>query len=71
MVLGGGVSGGFLAWGRGCGVGEVGEGGGVSFSDGGFGGKYRPFSFRDEDGDVSCAGRGLGELPNFKIKYFQ
>ena len=35
------------------------------------GGKYRPFSFRDEDGDGSCAGRGLGKLPNFEIKYFQ
>ena len=38
---------------------------------GGCGGKHRPFSFRDEDGDGSCAGRGLGELPNFEIKYFQ
>ena len=35
------------------------------------GGKYRPFSFRHEDGDGLCAGRGLGELPNFEIKYFQ
>ena len=50
---------------------EGGEGGEVSFSDGGFGGKYRPFSCRDEDGDGSYAGRGLGELPNFEIKYFQ
>ena len=66
-----GVSGGFLSWGRGHGVGEVREGGEVSFSDGGFGGKYRPFSFRNEDGNGLCAGRGLGELPKFEIKYFQ
>ena len=69
--MGWGVSGGVLAWGRGRGAGEGGEGVEVSFSDGGFGGKYCPFSFCDEDGDGSCAGRGLGELPNFEIKYFQ
>ena len=66
-----GVSGGVLAWERGRGAVEVGEGGGVSFSDGGFGGEYRPFSFRDEDVDGSCAGCGLGELPKFEIRYFQ
>ena len=66
-----GVSGGVLAWERGRGAGEGGEGGGVSFSDGGFGGEYRPFSFRGEDGDGSCVGRGLGELPKFEIRYFK
>ena len=55
-----GVSGVVLAWERGCGAGEGGEGGGVSFSDDGFGGEYCPFSFRDEDVDGSCAGCGLG-----------
>ena len=35
------------------------------------GGRYRPFLFRDEDGDGSCAGRGLGELLKFEIRYFQ
>ena len=42
-----GVLGGVLDWERGRGAVERGEGGGVSFSDGGFGGEYRPFSFRD------------------------
>ena len=68
MVLGGGVSGGDLAWGRGRGAGEGGEGGEggeFSFSDDGFGGKYRPFSFPDKDGDGLCVGSCLGELPNF------
>ena len=46
-----GVLGGVLAWERGCGAGEGVEGGGVSFSDGGFGGEYCPFSFRGEDVD--------------------
>ena len=40
-----GVSVGFLAWERGRGAGEGGEGGGVSFSDSGFGEEYRPFRF--------------------------
>ena len=66
-----GVSGGVLAWESGRGSGEGGEVGGVSFSDGEFGGEYRPFSFRDEDVDGSCAGCGLGELSNFEIRYFQ
>ena len=66
-----GVSGGVLAQERGRGTVEGGEGGGVSFSDGGFGGEYRPFSFCDEVVDGSCAGRGLGELPNFGIRYFR
>ena len=66
-----GVSGGFLSWERGRGAGEGGEGGGVSFSDGGFGGEYRPFSFRDEDVDGSCVGYGLCDLPKFAIRYFQ
>ena len=35
------------------------------------GGEYRPFSFRDEDVDGSCAGCGLCELPKFAIRYFQ
>ena len=63
-----GVSGGVLAWERGRGAGEGGEGGGVLFSDGGFGGEYRPFSFREEDVDGYCAGCGLGELPKFAIR---
>ena len=63
-----GVSGGVLAWELGRGAVEGGEGGGVSFSDGGFGGEYRPFSFRDEDVDGSCAGCGLGEFPKFEIR---
>ena len=72
MVLGGGeVLGKVRSWGRCYSAGEGGEGGEVSFSDGGFGGKHRPFSFRDEDGGGSCAGCGLGELPIFEIKYFQ
>ena len=66
-----GVLGGVLAWERGRGAGEGGEGGGVSFSDDGFWGDYRPFSFLDEHGDGSCAGRGLGELPKFEIRYFR
>ena len=66
-----GILGGILAWERGRGAGEGGEGGGVSFSDGGFGGEYGPFSFRDEDVDGSCAGCGLGELPKFVIRYLQ
>ena len=66
-----GVSGVVLAWERGRGAGEVGVGGWVSFSDGGFGGEYRPFSFRDEDVDGLCAGCGLGELPKLEIIYFQ
>ena len=40
-----GVLGGVLAWERGRGAREGGEGGGVSFSDGEFGGEYRPFFF--------------------------
>ena len=60
-----GVSGGVLAWERGRGAGEGGEGGGVSFSDGEFGVEYRAFLFCDEDVDGSCVGCGLGELPNF------
>ena len=55
-----GALGGVRAWGRGRGAGEVGEGGEVSFSEGGFGGKYHQFLFRSKDGDGSCAGRGLG-----------
>ena len=66
-----GILGGVLAWERGRGAGEGREGGGVSFSDGGFGGEYRPFSFHDEDVNGSCAGCGLGELPKFDIRYFQ
>ena len=66
-----GVSGVVLAWERGCSAGEGVEGGGVSLSDGGFGGEYRPFSFHDEDGNGSCAGHVLGDLPNFEIIYFQ
>ena len=66
-----GVSGGFLAWELGRGAVEGGEGGGVSFSDGEFGGEYRPFLFCDEDVDGSCVGCGLGELPKFAIRYFQ
>ena len=65
------VSGGFLAWKSGHGAGEGEEGGGVSFSDGGFGGEYRRFSFRGEDVDGSCAGYGLGEWPKFATRYFQ
>ena len=53
-----GISGGVLVWESGRGAGEGEEGGGVSFSDGGFGGEYRPFSFCGEDVDGSCAGRG-------------
>ena len=63
-----GASGGVLAWERGRGAREGGEGGGVSFSDGEFGGEYRPFLFCDEDVDCSCVDCGLGELPNFAIK---
>ena len=48
-----GVLGGFLAWERGRGAGKGVEGGGVSFSDGGFGREYRPFSFCEEDVDGS------------------
>ena len=66
-----GVWGGFLAWERGRGAGKGGEGGGVSFSDGEFGGEYRPFLFCNEDVDGSCVGYVLGELPNFAIRYFQ
>ena len=50
---------------------ERGEGGGVSFSDGEFGGEYCPFLFCDEDVDGSYVGCGLGELPKFAIRYFQ
>ena len=60
-----------LAWERGRGSGEGGEGGGFSFSDGEFGGEYRLFSFCDEYFDGSCAGFGLGELPKFAIRYLQ
>ena len=66
-----GVSGGVLAWERGRGAGEGGEGGeggGVPFSDGKFGEEYRPFSFRNEDVDGSCAGCGLVELPKFAMR---
>ena len=63
--------GGVLAWERGRGAGEGGEGGGVSFSDGEFGGEYRPFSFRNEDVDGSCAGCGLCDFPKFAIRYLQ
>ena len=66
-----GVLVGVLAWERGRRAGEGGEGGGVLFSDVGFGGEYRPFSFRDKDVDGSFAGCGLGELPKFEIRYFQ
>ena len=66
-----GVLGGVLAWERGRGAVEGGEGGGVSYSDGGFGGEYHPFSFCDADVDGSCAGCGLGELPKFEIRYFK
>ena len=45
--------------------------GSYQFSDGGFGGKYRPFLFHDKDGDGLCAGRGLGEFPNLEMNYFQ
>ena len=52
-------------------MGEGGKDNCYRLSDGGFGGKYRLFSFHNEDGDGLCASHGLGDLPNFEIKNFQ